>query len=73
LPPHWGPSPETFIQWLIHHQIAVRHSRDTYIAGIAAKEFAELPDRLLAYNVGRLILVREGHKEFKKTNYFPGR
>jgi hypothetical protein len=71
-PPHWAPSHEIFVQWLLHHQIAVRFDRDVYAAGPAATEFANIPARLRVHYVGRLILAREGH-DVGPINYFPGR
>jgi len=73
LPPYWDPSHETVVQWLLHHQIAIRVRRDVYVAGPSAVEFASIPARLRVYNVGRLILVREGQTHLKEFNYFPCR
>lgn len=58
--PSWYPKEEVFFGWLRHHRIARRVGRDTWVAGLRAPCFAIIPNRLLVYRLGRLILSFEG-------------
>ena len=56
----WRPCVETFLSWLVHHQIAYDMGRGLYMAHHRADEIARLPNRNRVYLLGKLILEREG-------------
>ncbi|GAA0869739.1 hypothetical protein GCM10009116_15750 [Brevundimonas basaltis] len=58
--PRWYPKEEVFFRWLVHHRIARKTGRNEWVAGLYAPCFAIIPNRLLVYRLGKLILAREG-------------
>lgn len=56
----WRPSTETFLAWLVHHQIARDLGGGMFVAHPRAQEISRLPNRNRVYLVGKLILEREG-------------
>lgn len=57
---HWRPTSETFLRWLVHHKIAYDMGKGLFIAHPRAQEIARIPNRNRVYQIGKLILEREG-------------